>query len=143
MADISKINPDGGLTVYDLKDAYVRGLIPSNASSSNKLATMADIGGGGVSIKASGQTSVTSNRSFSLSNVNSGDVVVFTARDSQNVPATAVLPCVNNGSNTFSLYKGTSSSSPIVYANYNSTGKTLTFSTSEISITLFYMHLGS
>ena len=46
MADISKINPNG--TEYDLKDAYVRSLVPSNADpTSNKLATMADVGGGG------------------------------------------------------------------------------------------------
>lgn len=48
MADISKVNPNG--TVYNIKDATARssistieGKIPSNASTSNKLATMSDI----------------------------------------------------------------------------------------------------
>ena len=54
MADISKINPTGGPTAYDLKDASARSsiagiqeLIPSTASTSNLLATMEDVSGGG------------------------------------------------------------------------------------------------
>lgn len=43
MADISKISPDGGTTEYNIKDATARGVIPSGASSSNKLATASDV----------------------------------------------------------------------------------------------------
>ena len=55
MADISKINPNG--TEYNLKDATARSdisaindKIPSNASSSNKLATITDIPDLGLSV---------------------------------------------------------------------------------------------
>ena len=142
MADISKINPDGGLTVYDLKDAYVRGLIPTNASASNKLATMADVGGGGISIKASGSTSITSNRTFQLSNVNVNDVVIFSAIDYQNVPTTVVLPCQSTGNNTYSQYKNSTTPESLISAYYNANGKTLTFSTSQISMSIKYVHIG-
>ena len=47
MADISKLN-FGDNVDRNVKDAYVRSLIPASADpTSNKLATMADVGGGG------------------------------------------------------------------------------------------------
>lgn len=48
MADLSVLNLDG--TDRDVKDAYVRSLIPSNASTTNKLATIGDISGGSGAI---------------------------------------------------------------------------------------------
>ena len=47
MADISKLD-FGDNVERDVKDAYVRSLIPASADpASNMLATMADVGGGG------------------------------------------------------------------------------------------------
>lgn len=50
MADISKLNLGTGADL-DLKDAYVRSLVPANADPvDNLLATMTDVGGGGGAI---------------------------------------------------------------------------------------------
>lgn len=50
MANMSKFSPDNGLSIFDIKDGTSRqaitnieALIPSGASTSNKLATMSDI----------------------------------------------------------------------------------------------------
>lgn len=51
MADMSKFSPDRGLTIVNVKDstsrqsiAEILELIPSSASTSNKLSTAGDVG---------------------------------------------------------------------------------------------------
>lgn len=50
MSDMSKFSPDGGLSIFNVKDgtsrqsiANIEALIPSSATTSNKLATANDI----------------------------------------------------------------------------------------------------
>lgn len=45
MGDISKLNLTG--SDLDIKDSFMRSITPSTASTSNKLATIADVSGGG------------------------------------------------------------------------------------------------
>lgn len=52
MNDISKLNL-GSDVDYNIKDAYMRSLVPSNADpTTNKLATMSDVSGGGGNVDA-------------------------------------------------------------------------------------------